>query len=355
MRTIIVLAIILLLPSHACASCFGIGARAMGMGGAYTALANDITAAYWNPAGLIRSKSISADGMLGLGFYGDLTLSNLIALSDPDKFAQDNWNNNVNIVGSVNGIIGGSFNKIGISYIPWGSVVLTKPFSNLPLIADANFKHSFAITFGRSFDAPYLLLGPLSVGANVKYITGQLRRRATIGLENPAPVTFIDATTSGIGLDLGLEAEILPMVTFGLVLKDILTGLIWSGKTKEYSSLDEKGRPIGKLGEEDFSEAESTPMGIAMGIAANLPEIAILSADIENRGQHTDVHLGAESAFMAVAVIRVGFCTDSFNQTMHITGGLGAAVGPGHADIGMTQDLKTDKNRALLLSFSATF
>jgi hypothetical protein len=27
--------------------------KAMGMGGAYTALANDITAAYWNPAGLI--------------------------------------------------------------------------------------------------------------------------------------------------------------------------------------------------------------------------------------------------------------------------------------------------------------
>ncbi len=32
----------------------GIGGRALGMGSAYTALANDVTAAYWNPAGLSR-------------------------------------------------------------------------------------------------------------------------------------------------------------------------------------------------------------------------------------------------------------------------------------------------------------
>ena len=30
----------------------GVGGRALGLGGAYTALATDITAGYWNPAGL---------------------------------------------------------------------------------------------------------------------------------------------------------------------------------------------------------------------------------------------------------------------------------------------------------------
>ncbi len=32
----------------------GVGGRALGMGGAYTAVANDVTAGYWNPAGLAR-------------------------------------------------------------------------------------------------------------------------------------------------------------------------------------------------------------------------------------------------------------------------------------------------------------
>ncbi|MBI5471510.1 MAG: PorV/PorQ family protein [Ignavibacteriae bacterium] len=36
----------------------GVGARAMGMGGAYTTVANDPTALYWNPAGITRAKGI---------------------------------------------------------------------------------------------------------------------------------------------------------------------------------------------------------------------------------------------------------------------------------------------------------
>lgn len=34
----------------------GVGGRALGMGSAYTAVANDVTAGYWNPAGLARIK-----------------------------------------------------------------------------------------------------------------------------------------------------------------------------------------------------------------------------------------------------------------------------------------------------------
>ena len=31
----------------------GVGARALGMGSAYTAVVNDVTSGYWNPAGLL--------------------------------------------------------------------------------------------------------------------------------------------------------------------------------------------------------------------------------------------------------------------------------------------------------------
>src|SRR5271163_2692007 len=36
---------------------YGIGPRAIGMGGAFTAIADDASAAYWNPAGLSQINS----------------------------------------------------------------------------------------------------------------------------------------------------------------------------------------------------------------------------------------------------------------------------------------------------------
>jgi hypothetical protein len=40
----------------------GVGARARGMGGAFTVIADDVNAPYWNPAGLIQSPSLRVGG-----------------------------------------------------------------------------------------------------------------------------------------------------------------------------------------------------------------------------------------------------------------------------------------------------
>ncbi len=51
----------------------GVGGRALGMGGAYCALAEDPSSFYWNPAGLARVPSISIWGMYNnqFGDFGD--------------------------------------------------------------------------------------------------------------------------------------------------------------------------------------------------------------------------------------------------------------------------------------------
>ena len=42
----------------------GPGSRALGLGGAYTGVADDYTATYWNPAGLAQIKRIEFQGSL---------------------------------------------------------------------------------------------------------------------------------------------------------------------------------------------------------------------------------------------------------------------------------------------------
>ena len=41
----------------------GVGARALGMGSAFTAVADDSTASFWNPAGLAKMKKPEASFM----------------------------------------------------------------------------------------------------------------------------------------------------------------------------------------------------------------------------------------------------------------------------------------------------
>jgi long-subunit fatty acid transport protein len=51
-----------------------VGARALGMGGAYTGIANDFSAIYWNPAGLGQLRQFELSGGIGhLGYNNDAT------------------------------------------------------------------------------------------------------------------------------------------------------------------------------------------------------------------------------------------------------------------------------------------
>ena len=44
----------------------GVGARPLGMGGAFTAISNDVYGSYWNPAGLGQLNSVQLMGMYSL-------------------------------------------------------------------------------------------------------------------------------------------------------------------------------------------------------------------------------------------------------------------------------------------------
>ncbi len=66
----------------------GVGARAMGMAGGFSALADDITALYWNPAGVARLQGINASASYTAWFAGITHnfIAAVIPLSDRYRF-----------------------------------------------------------------------------------------------------------------------------------------------------------------------------------------------------------------------------------------------------------------------------
>ncbi|MCK5534022.1 hypothetical protein KAI68_02815, partial [bacterium] len=60
---------------------YGVGARALAMGGAYSGLANEASAGYWNPAGLALMDEFEISSMYASFFEG--TSLNFIASAHP--------------------------------------------------------------------------------------------------------------------------------------------------------------------------------------------------------------------------------------------------------------------------------
>jgi hypothetical protein len=75
----------------------GGGARAMGMGGAFIAVANDATATFWNPAGLADFSSFEAEPggweavLMHAEQFGDLINSNFLSVAFPIKGGESGW------------------------------------------------------------------------------------------------------------------------------------------------------------------------------------------------------------------------------------------------------------------------
>src|SRR3954466_12635700 len=63
----------------------GVGARGLGMAGAQSATANDVTAAYWNPAGLMQVKPDCQVGLMHAEYFSGNAKYDYAALVMPLK------------------------------------------------------------------------------------------------------------------------------------------------------------------------------------------------------------------------------------------------------------------------------
>ena len=233
MKTRFVIFIVIVLPIISLAQTFGkysgefmaigIGGRALGVGSAYAALANDVTAGYWNPAGLARIEypqiAISHDERFG----------NLINY-DYAAFAFPSGVNSINLESQEKEYNAESYAisviRLGVDGIPdtrkaWAD-------SNGNSLYDENMRPDYtSITFFNWSD--WVVYGTYAkqysenffYGANVKLI----RRNAG------------SFHGTGIGFDIGAQYLVSENFVLGANLQDATTTLVsWNTGTNELIS-----------------------------------------------------------------------------------------------------------------------
>lgn len=211
----------------------GFGARALGMGGAYVAVANDYSAPYWNPAGITRGNSIYLGGMrydqYGLGLDLDF-LSGGLTFSEGDSESS--------------------------SFLP------TMDF---PVIKGASFAGTYL-----GFSTEVRALGP--GGSQIPITYAERAYLATAGLKLPLAGSFgisgklysysapnagvdgKDASANGLGFDLGYLAEPLDGFTIGIVGFDLTgTEINWQNTPTEPTNVVATRYSLGSAYTADFS------------------------------------------------------------------------------------------------------
>jgi len=229
---------------------FGAGARSLGMGKAFVALANDATATYWNPAGLssvVRQEAIFLHAALWMGTAYDF-LSYVYPISGVGTIG----------LSGTRLYLGGFEGRDEYNQI-------TNTFEDVQSV--------YGLSIGRK------LTDMLSLGANIKYLNHTMGEYISFGNY------ILDV---GIGLKPGFHG-FFEKLSFGLDMQNIF-------------KLD--------VGEKTSDEL---PMVMRAGAALKFFRDHItLSTDFEFAGKRTAFHIGAEYLPFEYLAIRLGLDPEEF-------------------------------------------
>ena len=255
----------------------GVGGRALGLGGAYVALGNDVTSGYWNPAGLARIAYPQVTLMHDERF-GSLVNYDYGAVAFP--------------LGPQSSI-GVSLVRLGVDDIPDTRNAGVDVNGNLTY-DPAQFSRvdpdrvtyfnaadwALYLTYARAYSENF------SYGANVKLIRRELG----------------DHSATGIGFDVGVWYTPFENLLLGANLQDVTTTfLAWDTGTNELVS------PTMKVGSAYLIEALGGRFAPAVDFdvrfenrrsAASLAHVGPVSVDL---------HAGMEFQFKDLIALRVGY------------------------------------------------
>ena len=180
----------------------GVGARALGMGGAAVAIPGDVSSGYWNPGALSDVEGTEV-GLMHSERFGGVVRYDYLGFAKPL---------------SEGSVLGVTLIRQGIDSIPVTRLLdpsrppvyidadtLVLNYEDLRIDSDAEYQLSFS--YGASWSRK------LSVGGSAKLIYKDV----------------IGFTAYGAGLDAGLRAELPWGISAGAVLRDLtLSPIVWS-------------------------------------------------------------------------------------------------------------------------------
>lgn len=301
----------------------GAGARALGMGGAFVAVSDDVTAGYWNPAGLSRTEGQNAAFMHSERFGGLITYDYLAysrrlgndvlgaSLFRTDLGSIANTNNLQWHDSGSDGVFGEDGSGVpGDSgdddYCPDTNPGGTEGNGQWDPGEEIIYDESLITWQSASDNALYLswsrgLSERVSVGANVKMVYRQL----------------MDYSAWGLGLDAGLLYRPTGSLSLGMNLQDITgTHLFWNNGHSEVVN------PTAKLG-----TAFSIPLTrffsvLTLGIDGDFRfEGRNYSAQYSRGKISLDTRTGVELMIRETVGIRLG------SSEGNMTAGLGLRLG----------------------------
>ncbi len=332
------------------ASCFavgaGVGIRSMGMGGTGIATATDITAAYFNPAGLMNGPE-NFEFQTYAGGTGGQIQALADAAADPD-YLEKHFDEDLNISANMNADLGVSVKKVGISVIAQAAGDFVHPKNSISSGSiSAQGLVMTPLTLGSTFSTPGLPVASMSVGVNLKPIQVIGGGVAITGVGTGKRTS---ASGSGFGFDIGMQTKITPFVTLGAVVRNLSASYTTTTKTQGVTVAPDG--TITDVGAETSAKTTDTlAPETGIGVGVSIPLIGtLLAADAENYSvpgdkSYDDFHLGVEQGMLAnLLMLRIGYYTDGPAEDSFYTYGIGLNLGPATIGIAAANSSKDSVN-----------
>jgi len=293
----------------------GVGARPCGMGGAFTGLSEDVTAIYWNPAGLIKIKRMEFHGMHAERFSGIVNWDFLGVAARIDQKTS----------------LGIGFFRLGIDGIPLTRLV--DPSRELgEIIIDNQGREIINTPYAYKYvndseSALYFSFArkkskKISYGGSVKFIY------KAVGVNN----------AWGLGFDLGIMYNPLDSLKLGLLLSDgTSTLLAWDTGRKE---LIPPHLRIGSAYYFNYSFLQFIPV---LDLRVNFENRE--SSQIKINLMGIDLHTGMEIQFKKMIAFRFGLDNGLF------TAGSGISFSAFRIDYGFSSHTELGNTHRISLTY----